>query len=216
MSPKHIKTNWLSRNKILFYLFSIGGIGGACIPQKLIKEPTKIIAGEPEQQKETPISSIPKSTERTITTRFSPQGGCTKLIVKAIEEAKEEIYMTAYSFTSENIANALLAAKKKGIKVNLIIDHGEYNRGKAPQVDRLKGKIDYLLIDQRSGYAHNKVIVIDRKSIVTGSFNFDVNAEKLNRENIVLIRQDPVLAQKYINDWLENQRKIIKHHNKKH
>lgn len=53
---------------------------------------------------------------------FSPNGGCTTAIVKKIDEAKSEIYVAAYSFSSIPIGNALVNAKKRGIIVEAVVD----------------------------------------------------------------------------------------------
>jgi len=51
--------------------------------------------------------------------------------------------------------------------------------------------------------AHNKIMVIDRECVITGSFNFTKAAEEKNAENILVIRGDPDLTSKYIGnfDW---------------
>ena len=51
---------------------------------------------------------------------FSPNGGCTDAIVKEIDNAKSEILVQAYSFTSTAIAKALLNAHKRGVKVEAV------------------------------------------------------------------------------------------------
>ena len=144
--------------------------------------------------------------ERTIDVRFSPKGGCTALIVDAVDRAQQEIYVAAYSLTSVPIVDALLRAKGRGVKVYFTIDRGRYEKQKATatQVNRLAGQVDRLLVDTRSSYAHNKVMVIDKRCVISGSFNFDKNAEEKNRENVVCIHNDLVLAALYIKNWHDN------------
>lgn len=189
---RKIKNKFLHYRKTLFYCVCVvlGGITGFYAVR------------------EQPASAAASLTSRTIEVRFSPKGGCTELITRAISEATKEIYVAVYSFTSPPIAEALLAAKKKGVKVCLLYDDGEYDRGKAPQVDKLAGSIDYLKKDDCTGYAHNKLIVIDGKSVLIGSFNFDINAEEKNRENVMYIRNDRQLAKKYIDNWQKNDKRI--------
>jgi phosphatidylserine/phosphatidylglycerophosphate/cardiolipin synthase-like enzyme len=43
---------------------------------------------------------------------------------------------------------------------------------------------------------HNKFIVIDEDTIMTGSYNFTTNAEENNRENLIII-PNKIVAQKY-------------------
>ena len=46
---------------------------------------------------------------------FSPNAGATELVVKVIDAARQSIRLAAYSFTSKPIAEALVAAHKRGI-----------------------------------------------------------------------------------------------------
>jgi phosphatidylserine/phosphatidylglycerophosphate/cardiolipin synthase-like enzyme len=56
---------------------------------------------------------------------FSPNGGCTQAIVREITDAKSEILVQAYSFTSAPIAKALVSAHKRGVKVEAILDKSQ-------------------------------------------------------------------------------------------
>jgi phosphatidylserine/phosphatidylglycerophosphate/cardiolipin synthase-like enzyme len=55
-------------------------------------------------------------------------------------------------------------------------------------------------ISARLAIAHNKIMVIDGKTVLTGSFNFTKAAEDDNAENLLVI-QDPALAAKYAANW---------------
>lgn len=61
----------------------------------------------------------------TIDAYFSPRGGATEAIVKEINTAKQEILVQAYSFTSKPIAKALVDAKKRGIKIEAVLDKSQ-------------------------------------------------------------------------------------------
>ena len=55
-------------------------------------------------------------------------------------------------------------------------------------------------IDAQHAIAHNKIMVIDGATVITGSFNFTKNAEENNAENLLVIRS-PDLAAKYTANW---------------
>ncbi|MEM7362055.1 MAG: phospholipase D-like domain-containing protein [Bacteroidota bacterium] len=147
--------------------------------------------------------------------RFSPKGGCTDLICQAINGAQDTIYINAYSFTSEPIATALFNAQKRGVKVHLIVDHKEHQRGKVPFAEAFKAQFTYFTIDPRSGKNHPKYMVIDKKHLITGSFNFDENAEEKNRENVAYLQNVPKTAKKHLDNWQQNKKKIIAKQNKR-
>ena len=140
---------------------------------------------------------------------FSPKGGCTEAIVKEIDAAEKEIYMQAYSFTSKAIGDALCAAEKRNIKLCILVDQEQYEKGRAAQIDRLNGSNTFRYISTKSGYAHSKTLVVDRKSFCVGSFNMDENAENINRENLLYVHKDPEACNLVIANCIQNCRKAF-------
>ncbi len=134
---------------------------------------------------------------------FSPEGGCTKNIVNALEQAKSSVLVQAYSFTSEPIANALIDAKKRGAKVDVILDRSQV-RVKRGQVNHLVEAQIPVNIDAAHSIAHNKVMVIDHAVVITGSFNFTTDAALYNAENLLIIT-DTNLASQYAENWQEHK-----------
>ena len=130
---------------------------------------------------------------------FSPEGGCTKNIVDALNQAKSTILVQAYSFTSEPLAEALVNAHKRGVKVEVILDRSQV-RVKRGQVHALIDAGISVNIDAAHAIAHNKVMVIDGMTVITGSFNFTVDAALYNAENLLII-QDKNLADQYTSNW---------------
>lgn len=53
------------------------------------------------------------------------------------------------------------------------------------------------LIDAQHAIAHNKVMVIDEQTVITGSFNFTKAAEEKNAENLLILTEAPELAKVY-------------------
>jgi phosphatidylserine/phosphatidylglycerophosphate/cardiolipin synthase-like enzyme len=134
---------------------------------------------------------------------FSPHGGCTEAIITEISNAKSSILVQAYSFTSEPIAQALVAAHKRGVKVQVLVDKGQLKENGA-KIDLLANASVPLAIDSKHNCAHNKVLVIDGKIVITGSFNFSASAENRNAENLVIIQSEE-LAAKYTVNWKEHE-----------
>ena len=130
---------------------------------------------------------------------FSPKGGCTKAITDAIGQAKQSILVQAYSFTSYPIAEALIDVQKRGAKVEAIFDKGQLHEKKTKLGLLVKGGVSTYL-DGAHAIAHNKVMIIDGKTVITGSFNFTNAAEEHNAENL-LILDDAALAAEYTSNW---------------
>jgi phosphatidylserine/phosphatidylglycerophosphate/cardiolipin synthase-like enzyme len=60
-------------------------------------------------------------------------------------------------------------------------------------------------IDAVHAIAHNKIVVIDGETIITGSFNFTKSAEENNAEDLLVIH-DKALAERYTKNWEEHIR----------
>ena len=136
---------------------------------------------------------------------FSPGGNCTTLIVSAIENSQYSIHVMAFSFTSPEIARALIRAAHRGVLVKVLVDKSQL-RERYSQVPLLVQEKIPVSVDVAHGLAHNKVMIFDTETVLTGSFNFTRGAESRNAENILLIR-NPKLAQAYMENWRERHAK---------
>lgn len=138
---------------------------------------------------------------------FTPPMGCTKVISNAIFEAKESIYVQAYGMSSTVIANALIKAKQKGVVVEIILDKSNLSQNYS-QINELKNNGIVVAIDRVPGIAHNKVMIIDKTKVITGSFNFTAAAETRNAENVIIVN-DKDTAEKYLENWHSRKNKTV-------
>jgi phosphatidylserine/phosphatidylglycerophosphate/cardiolipin synthase-like enzyme len=130
---------------------------------------------------------------------FSPKAGCTEAVVENLDRATNSVFVQAYSFTSAPIAKALVDASRRGVKVQVILDKSQRTE-KYSEADFLRDSGIPTLIDDNHAIAHNKIMIIDKGIILTGSFNFTKAAEEHNAENLLVIR-DASLAKEYLNNW---------------
>jgi phosphatidylserine/phosphatidylglycerophosphate/cardiolipin synthase-like enzyme len=134
---------------------------------------------------------------------FSPKGGCTEAIINQIDNAKSEILVQAYSFTSAPIAKALINAHKRGVKIEAILDKSQ-RKEKYTSATFLANAGIPTYIDDKHAIAHDKVMIIDRETVITGSFNFTKAAEEKNAENLLIIRNKET-AKVYIENWYKHK-----------
>jgi phosphatidylserine/phosphatidylglycerophosphate/cardiolipin synthase-like enzyme len=134
---------------------------------------------------------------------FSPDGGCTEAIVKEIDKAITEILVQAYSFTSAPIAKVLATAKKRGVSVEVVLDKSQKSEKYTSATFLTSAKIP-TCIDSAHAIAHNKII-IDKQTMVTGSFNFIKVAEEKKAENPLVIKNKE-LTLLYIDNWLAHKK----------
>tara|TARA_B100000508_G_scaffold131857_1_gene120320 strand:+ start:1099 stop:1626 length:528 start_codon:yes stop_codon:yes gene_type:complete len=136
---------------------------------------------------------------------FTPASHCRVDIVGQIRQAKQSIYVQAYTFSSWKLADALVSAKRRGVDVKLILDISNLQSPKANKqlIRYLKSNLP-IWIDNKVSIAHNKVMIFDGKTVLTGSYNFTNAAEYYNAENVLIIH-DANLAQQYLKNWQRRQ-----------
>jgi phosphatidylserine/phosphatidylglycerophosphate/cardiolipin synthase-like enzyme len=109
------------------------------------------------------------------------------------------VLVQAYSFTSAPIAKALLDAHRRGVKADVMLDKSHRSE-RYSSADFLARAGMTVQIDAVHTIAHNKVMVIDGTTVITGSFNFTKAADERNAENLLVVH-DPALADRYAENW---------------
>jgi phospholipase D len=118
---------------------------------------------------------------------------CGAFAVAAIERARRSLLVHAYNFTEPRIVAAVIAAHRRGVAVAVIVDKiTAHQRGEG--VDAVADAGIPTYVDRHPRIAHNKVMVIDGEIVLTGSFNWSVNAERYNAENLLEIRSHALAA----------------------
>lgn len=149
-------------------------------------------------------AALPAADTPKIDAYFSPHGGCTEAVVRTLSSARKTVLVQAYSFTSAPIAKAIVDARKRGVKVQVILDKSQRTEKYSSATFLLNEGVPPL-IDSQHAIAHNKVMVIDGETVITGSFNFTKAAEQSNAENLLVIH-DSTLAKKYADNWHQHER----------
>lgn len=144
--------------------------------------------------------SVPVSVPVTqIRAYFTPGHTVETAITDEIDAAQNTIRVQAYSFTNPLIVQALADARLRGVDVIVVLDKS--NRTQRSSVAELAQRAGIpTLIDDRHAIAHNKIMIIDDRIVITGSYNFSRAAEKSNAENLVIIESAPI-ARKYQQNW---------------
>jgi len=198
---------------LIFGACNLDGIG----PVTPVPTPTPIITSIPTQ---TPIPSISISpsiiptpsvlptTEPSIsdwyeiffskTDEESSDNIDIRLIDK-INNAKKSIKIAVFELDSLTIADALINAHKRGIKVEMVTDTDYVNEEATKKVKEAGIPV---VDDNRSTLMHNKFIVIDEEYVWTGSFNATYNDAYKNNNNSAFIKSKE-LAENYTDEFNE-------------
>jgi len=137
----------------------------------------------------------------TIQLAFTPEDNATALIVQALREAKKSVRVQAFSFTSNEIAFALIEAKRRGIDVQVLADGEQTFKLDNSRIPLLAQSGVPVWLDEQHSSAHNKVMVVDSATVITGSMNFTYAGQFKNAENLLILRGNPPLAEAYATNW---------------
>jgi phosphatidylserine/phosphatidylglycerophosphate/cardiolipin synthase-like enzyme len=139
-----------------------------------------------------------------VAARFSPKGGCLDAIVAELKAARREILVQAYSFTADPLTFGLVEAKKQGLTVEIVLDKSNELESYSDLHILLEHGME-VKIDHEHAIAHNKIIIIDGSTLITGSFNFTNQAEHENAENLLIIKGHPELVSRYRENFFHHR-----------
>jgi len=150
-------------------------------------------------------AAAPLPATGTVQYGFAPQDRVDRMIIDAINSARRQVLVQAFSFTHRGIAHALIDAHRRGVEVALIADREQTETLRNSVVPDIARAGVPVAIDGQHAAAHNKVIVIDAGdadcTVITGSFNFTYAAQYDNAENALILRGNPPLCDAYRDNW---------------
>jgi phosphatidylserine/phosphatidylglycerophosphate/cardiolipin synthase-like enzyme len=135
----------------------------------------------------------------TIEVYFSPEDGVAKHVVQRLQNATTNIRFMTFSYTADDIANTMIAKAKAGLVVQGVFER-QNATGTGSEYAKLKSSGVNVLHDGNCYILHHKVIIIDDRTVITGSYNFTGSAERDNDENLVII-DDPAIARSYLDEF---------------
>ena len=120
-------------------------------------------------------------------------------IIQELDKAKETIDIAIYYFTDRDLANEVIGAYDRGVRVRIYLDKG--------QKEATYSKSRYLVkhgvpvrYSSNPYIMHHKFCVIDNEVVITGSYNWTASADKRNNENLLVIH-DAKMAQEYLAEF---------------
>ncbi|MBN2011999.1 hypothetical protein JW960_21910 [candidate division KSB1 bacterium] len=140
--------------------------------------------------------SINKSPVQVL---FASEDDVADHLVTILKAANYSIRFMAFSFTQDDMGNAIIERSKHGVDVMGIFENTG-SETKYSELARLYNAGLPMRQDTNKGIFHHKVIIIDGKTVVTGSFNFSDNANKSNDENVLII-SNKAIADEYLKEF---------------
>lgn len=135
----------------------------------------------------------------TIETYFAPEDHVERAVVSHLRETQKTIDFMAFSFTSVPIAQAMAEELSEGTRVRGVVERRNAGASHCRD-DFLRQRGAEVFLDTNPDTMHHKVIVVDERLVMTGSYNFSANAEKRNDENLVVLH-NPGIARRFVEEF---------------
>lgn len=120
---------------------------------------------------------------------FCPEDKCESHIIDLLKNAKSSVYFMSFSFTNEDIADAIIM--KSGLDIRGIFDSSQ-SSSKFSQLKRMQEFGINVKKDANKYKMHHKVFIIDNETVVTGSFNPTLSADTKNDENLLIVHDKKI------------------------
>ncbi len=131
---------------------------------------------------------------------FSPEDPVKERILDVVRGAKQNIVFMAFAFTDDALGKLLVEKVKADVKVQGVFEKTG-SKSKYSEYSRLKRAKADVRRDGNKGIMHHKVIIVDQKTVITGSYNFSKNADKSNDENVVILHDNPAAAKHFLEEF---------------
>lgn len=155
----------------------------------------------PTSPDNTPTEQITQAGTR-LENYFAPEKKAAPIMAEAINQAQSEILFMAFSFTNDEIGEAMLARAEAGITVRGVFEtvgaDTEFSYFPVMRESSLPSL--EVRLDGNSYMMHHKVIILDRETVIFGSFNFSDSANRQNDENIVIMH-DAAFAAYFVEEF---------------
>ena len=128
-----------------------------------------------------------------------------KVIIDHLEHSQSEIVAAIAWFTDRDIFEVLCKKARTGVKVSVALIGDEINQGPGGlnfhRLSNLGGQVIFLPPGSRNERTmHHKFCVIDRATVITGSYNWSHKARS-NDENITVVTDSTDFASKYLDTF---------------
>jgi mitochondrial cardiolipin hydrolase len=125
---------------------------------------------------------------------FSPGEECRDIIIQQINLALHQLRICVFTISDDHISGAIANAFRKGVDIRIITDNDKsFDHGS--DIERLADVGIAIRADLTRNHMHHKFMVVDEKSVITGSYNWTSSAAKFNHENILLTREGGIVNQ---------------------
>ena len=123
--------------------------------------------------------------------KFARSESVADVILRLMQEAASSIDAALYRFNHPGLAQGLEEASQRGVRVRLLVDGNKYKESRTTQELLAGAIIPFRLAFGRQGRGskmHHKFVILDQQTVLTGSYNWTLESEDENHENLLILR----------------------------
>lgn len=123
---------------------------------------------------------------------FSPGEDCRQAIIRQVNGALRELKICVFTISDDSITRAIVNTHRRGVALKIITDNDKsFDHGS--DIDAMAKEGIAIKMDISSNHMHHKFMVVDERTLLTGSYNWTSSAARFNHENILLTREQGVV-----------------------
>ena len=130
---------------------------------------------------------------------FSPGEECVNHIIDLINEAYNQLDVCVFTISDDRISRAIVDAMKNGVDVRIISDNFKLEDTGSDIEDLSRVGIPVKL-DTTENHMHHKFMIVDKKTLLTGSYNWTRSAALYNQENVIST-DDEFVVEKFVSEF---------------
>lgn len=140
-------------------------------------------SGKKSPSSKTEVS--PKSDFPASEAFFSPGPDCMNCIIDSLNQAKKSVDICVFTISDDRISKAIVACHTRNVKVRVLTDD-EKSSDLGSDIGTFSKKGISVKTDRSEAHLHHKFMIVDKKILVNGSYNWTRSAADFNEENLVL------------------------------
>lgn len=138
-----------------------------------------------------PVVEADASLEVAFTQSATGSTGMDLRLAQAIDNATSTVDVAAYDLDVRAVTDALVRAHQRGVTVRLVIEGDAQGRSGPRELQKVGAPV---VIERRDPFMHNKFVVLDGRTVWTGSWNFAYNETNRNDNNVVIMHSEAMAA----------------------
>lgn len=124
---------------------------------------------------------------------FFPSEDSYQRVIQVLKGAKQSLDICVFTITDDRITDVLFRHQEAGLPIRVITDDDKAADLGSDVIDLARQGMS-VRFDNSPDHMHHKFAIIDRRLLLTGSFNWTRSASLRNQENLIITDQPALVA----------------------